>query len=42
MSLIHILNRRGPRVEPRGTPENSEKNEENVPNIQKEEFMEDK
>jgi hypothetical protein len=42
MSLINILNRRGPRVELSGTPESTEKDEENFPNIRTEEFLEDK
>jgi hypothetical protein len=32
----------GTRVEPWGTPESTEKDEENFPNIRKEEFMENK
>jgi hypothetical protein len=33
MSLLNILNRRGFRVEPQGTPETTEKDEENFPKI---------
>jgi hypothetical protein len=36
------INRRDPRVEPRGTPESTEKYEENIPNIRAEEFLADK
>jgi hypothetical protein len=41
-AINNILSRRGPRVEPWGTPQSAEKDEEYVPNTRREEFLEDK
>jgi hypothetical protein len=38
-SLIKILNKRGPRVKPCGTPDNTEKGKENFPKIQTKENL---
>jgi hypothetical protein len=41
-SLIKMLNKRGPMVEPCGTPDNTEKGKENFPKIRMKENLFDK